>query len=162
MAIVINGDTGEVGKFIEFVPTGKDGWVDVVFQPAQESFFQVLKCLVRKPKVTTRNVPESSITDPVIVGPPGYQREVIFMLQGENASSKLMDAVGVFHNKSINILRQQLQDEIIRAQAADEEKNKVLKGAKQTQKLLADLDTKKKPQVPYPFRARDSVYEEQQ
>ena len=156
---IINGDDGEIGLFMKKLPTGKDGWVDVEYQPPVESFVQVIKGLFRRSTNIIRNVPESSILGPVQIGKPGDQKLVMFMTQGENGSSKLLDELGILQNRTVTALRGQLQDEIIRAQSAEEEKTKVLKGAKVTQKYLADLKPTERKR--FPFRGRPDEQDEE-
>lgn len=145
MTLLINGDNAAVGVFIRKIQTGRDGWVDVEYQPPTEGFLDFVKSLFKRPRKRIRNVPEASILGPKIAGPPEDQREVIFMTHGENGSSKFLDDIGIMQNKTINVLRRQLQDEVIRAQAAEEEKAKALKGAKHTQKLIHDIQPTQQP-----------------
>jgi len=145
MALLINGDTAEVGIFIRKRVTGRDGWVDIVYQPPTVGFLDFVKSLFKRPQAVIRNVPEAGIIGPKLAGSPENQQEVIFLTHGENGGSKFLDELQILQNKTINILRRQLQDEVIRAQAAMEERNKVLKGAKQTQKLLYDIHPVQKP-----------------
>jgi hypothetical protein len=152
MALVINGDNGEIGIYVEKVPTGVDGWFDIILQTPSTSFFQVLKSLVKRPTIRIRNVPESSILGPIIVGAEDEQKQVMILTQGENGQSKLFDKMKILHSKEISILRQQLADELVRIQAADEEKRIALSGAKQTHKMVDDLKTK--PARRYPFGTR--------
>ena len=155
MVLLFNGDDGSVGVWIKTVPTGTEGWSDVVYQRPSEGFFDVIKCLFTRPQTRIRRVPDSSIKGPIIVGPPDEQRQIIFLTQGENGGSKLMDEIGLLQNKSIQILRQQLQDEIIRAQSAEEERKRALQGAKSQQKLIHDI-TPPKEKRGFPFRDRES------
>ena len=144
MTLLINGDDGSVGVFIEKRNTDREGIVDVIYQPPSTSFLEVLKSLFKRPTKRIRNVPESSILGPIIVGPSDDQKQILFMLQGENASSKFLNQTKLLFNRTITDLRQQLQDELIRSQAAEEEKRSVLRGAKQTQKMLEDLKRDKR------------------
>jgi hypothetical protein len=155
MVLLFNGDDGFVGVWIKTVPTGREGWVNVIAQPAAQGFFSVITSLFKRPQISIRNVPESSVKGPFVVGPPDEQRQIIFLTQGENGGSRLMDEIGLLQNKTVNILRQQLQDEIIRAQSAEEERKRALQGAKSQQKLIHDI-TPPKEKRGFPFRDRES------
>jgi hypothetical protein len=148
MTLIINGDDGTVGELIEIRPTNREGWVDVVVQPPTRSFVSFFKSLFKRPKRVIRNVPDKGISKPIITGPPGDQNTVIVMTHGEAGSSKLFDEVTLFQNSKLTQLQGQLQDEIIRAQSAEEEKRQVLQGAKSTQKLVDDLKPKERRRFP--------------
>ena len=155
--LLIDGNSGAVGVFIEKRPTNRDGWVDVYFQSPATSFKQFVGSLFKKPVSRIRNVPEAGILGPIVVGSADEQKQILFLMQGENGNSEFLDQTKIFHNKTIQILRQQLQDEIIRSQAADEEKRSALRGVQQTQKMFDDIKgTKSRKLIP----GRRSEYSE--
>lgn len=139
MTEIFNGDTGEICIFIRKIPTGIAGKVDIEYQPPTRNFISTLWSMLHRPTEVWKNVPEDAMTEPIIVGPPDEQRHMIFMLQGENGNSRLLEQVGIFRDKTISKLRQQLMDEIVANKASQEEKQQMMRGAKSTSKMISDI-----------------------